>query len=155
MGIFCEWANEIKAWKFVPQHLAPRVTCEQFLFGHMCEFEIWWQLWIMGFCNFPTSNTFPRSVLGGSLVTPKVYGIKCWSLFHVLSSVPFTFSSIGLALAISSFIFCLDKKKEWETQREHLFFFPFLFSAKDERVTPVLTKVERECLRFSAKQREK
>ena len=42
MWHFCEWANEIKAREFEPQHLAPRVTCEQFLLGHACEFEIWW-----------------------------------------------------------------------------------------------------------------
>ena len=35
---FCEWANEIRAQKFVPQHLAPGVMCEQFLIGHTCEF---------------------------------------------------------------------------------------------------------------------
>ena len=40
--------------------------------------------------------------------------------------------------------FCLDKKTEWEMQREHLFFFPFLFSAKGGRVIPVLTKVEND-----------
>ena len=44
MCVFCEWASKIKARKFVPQHLAPRVTCEQFLLGHTCKFEIWWQL---------------------------------------------------------------------------------------------------------------
>ena len=55
MWVFCEWANKIEARKLVPQHLAPRVTCEQFLFGHTCEFEIWWHLWIVGFCNFPMS----------------------------------------------------------------------------------------------------
>ena len=38
--VFCEWANKIKARKFVPQHLTPQVTCEQFLLGHTCEFEI-------------------------------------------------------------------------------------------------------------------
>ena len=40
-GYFCGWANEIKARKFVPQHLALQVTCEQFLLSHTCEFEIW------------------------------------------------------------------------------------------------------------------
>ena len=44
MSIFSEWTNEIRARKFGPQHLAPRVMCEQFLFGHTCEFESWWQL---------------------------------------------------------------------------------------------------------------
>ena len=39
-GYFCEWANEIKVRKFIPQHLAPQVTFEQFLLGHTCEFEI-------------------------------------------------------------------------------------------------------------------
>ena len=37
-------------------------------------------------------------------------------LLHVLSSAPFTFTSKGLALAVSSFIFifCLDRKTEGE-----------------------------------------
>ena len=37
---FCDWANEIRVQNFLPQHLAPQVTCEQFLFGDTCEFKI-------------------------------------------------------------------------------------------------------------------
>ena len=125
-----------------------------FCFGHTYEFEIWWQLWIVGFCNFPTSSTLPRSALGGSSVNPQVYGIKCWSFLHVFSTVPFTLTSKGPALAIPSSFFCLDQKTEWETQREHLFFFSFLFSAKGERVKPVSTKVEKVTEFFGQIERE-
>ena len=149
MWVFCEWDNKIMARKFVPQHLAPRVTCEQFLLGHTCEFEILWQLWIVGFYNFPTSSTLPRSVLGGSSVTSQVYGIKCWSFLHVLSSVHFTFTSKRLALAISSFIFCLDRNTERAS-----FLLPFSifgqvwesntsFNQGREKVSEILGKTER------------
>ena len=37
---FCEWAIKIRARKFVRQHFAPQVMCEQFLFGDTCEFKI-------------------------------------------------------------------------------------------------------------------
>ena len=59
MGIdFCEWANEIRAQKFVPQHLAPRVKCEEFLFGHTCEFEI-----LVAVVSSGLLQLFPRSAL--------------------------------------------------------------------------------------------
>ena len=154
-GYFCEWANEIKTQKFVPQHLAPQVTCEQFLLGHTCEFEIWWQLWIVGFCNFPTSSTLPCSALGGSLVTPQVYGNKCWSLLHVLSSVPFMLTSKRLALAISSFIFLLGSKNRVINTERTSFLLSFSifgqgwesntsFNQGRERVFEIFGQTERE-----------
>ena len=159
MWVFCEWANKIKARKFVPQHLAPWVTCEQLLLGHTCEFEIWWQLWIVGFCNFPTSSTLPRSAFGGSSVTPQVYGIKCWSLLHVLSSIPFTLTSKGLALAISSFIFLLGPKNRLRNAKRASFLLPFSifgqgwesntsFNQGRERVTEIFGQTDREIKSF-------
>ena len=141
-GYFCEWASEIKAWKFVPQHLAPRVTCEQFLHGHTCEFEIWWQLWIVGFCNFPTSSTISYSPKFLALNA----GLFTMSCHLQLSRLP----TKGLPWLILLLFLLGSKNREIEAERKSIFFF-FLFSAKSERVTPNSTKVEREWLRFLAK----
>ena len=155
VGIFVSGLMKLRPRKFVPQHLAPRVTCEQFLLDYTCEFEIWWQLWIVGFYNFPTSNTFPRSALGGSSVTPRVYGIKCWSLLHVLSSVPFMFTSKGLALVISYFIILLGPKNRVRNAERKSFLLSFsifgqgwesntIFNQSRERVSEIFGQIERE-----------
>ena len=143
-GYFCESVNEIKARKFVPQHLVSWVTCVQFLLSHMCEFEILVAVVNSGLLQLPLRSALSHvQHLVGLQLLPRFLTLNaCFfpmSCHLRLSRLPVK----GWPWLFLILFFCLDRKREREREREHLFFF-FLFSAKHERVIPTSTKAERE-----------
>ena len=154
-GYFCESVNEIKARKFVPQHLAPWVTCVQFLLSHMCEFEILVAVVNSGLLQLPLRSALSHvQHLVGLQLLPRFLTLNAGLFPMSCHLYPSCLPVKGWPWLFLLLFFCFDQKTKWETQREHIFFFPFVFSAKGERVTPVSAKVERVTEIFGQTERE-
>ena len=144
---FCDWANEIRVQNFLPQHLAPRVTCEQFLFGHTCEFKI-----LVAVVNSGLLQLSHVQHLVGFQLFPRFLALNA-GLFPMSCYLQLSRLLVKGLPWLLLFIFASTNIKA-EKKSLFFFFFFFLFSAMGERATPTSTKAERVIEIFGKSERE-